>query len=580
MKVLLTTLNSKYIHTNLAIRYLKEFTKEIDTNILEFNINQSMDYILQEIYLGEYEIVGISTYIWNIKEVLELCEKLKIVRPSTKIILGGPEVSFESLELMKDNPSIDYIIRGEGEQTYSELINYLVNNEGDLKELDGITYRIGNEVILNKERKLLENLNLIPSPFYGELDYKNKIIYYETSRGCPFNCAFCLSSTIKGLRFFDINRVKRDLDYLISKGVSQVKFVDRTFNANKKYSMEIMEYIMNKNPENINFHFEVTAHLLDEEMLEFLKKPKDGLFQLEVGVQSTNEKTILAVGRDTDFNKLSYVVKKIRSYNNIHQHLDLIVGLPFEDLDSFKKSFNDVYSLDAEKIQVGFLKLLKGSRLKLDSNKYKIKYASIPPYEVLETNDLIYDEIIKLKNFEDIIEKYHNEEYFKNTINYLINITQKSPFDLYFDLSLYWVEKNYHIGLVSRDNLYKILYEYAKTVENIKEEDVIEILKFDYYSNNNQKFNKILPNIKSEIPQPLLHELLKDEEVLNALQIKDRDIPTKKIINRIKGVEFKYDIEEFILSNYENKGEKSIVLFNHLDEYKKIKRHKVFKEVI
>jgi len=387
MKALLTTLNSKYIHSALSIRYLKEFCKDIaDISLMEFTINQNIDYIAGEIYKRKPDIIGFSTYIWNLEHTLRVCEILKLVNPNIKIILGGPEVSFDSEDIMKENWFIDFIISGEGEIPFRELLLSIFDGDRDFSSVKGLTYREGEEIIKNPPGSLLKNLDMIPSP-YVEIDksLEKKIVYYESSRGCPFNCQFCLSSTIKGVRYFSLERVKEDLQRLMDMKVKQVKFVDRTFNANKKYAMEIMEFIMDKDPEDMNFHFEVTAHLIDEDMLQLIKKAKPGLFQFEIGVQSTNERTIEAIGRTTNFGKLKEICKEIKSYKNIHQHLDLIAGLPYEGYESFKKSFNDVYEIKPEKIQLGFLKLLKGSGLRKEKEKYGFKFLDIPPYEVLET---------------------------------------------------------------------------------------------------------------------------------------------------------------------------------------------------
>ena len=315
MKVLLTTLNSKFIHSNLAIRYRKEVAKDVaDIDLMEFTINQPIEQILSTIYKGNPDMVGFSTYIWNVNEVLEIAEGLKIVKPNIKIMLGGPEVSFDGVQILEKHRFIDYIVYGEGEETFREMLI-----ADDLCNVKGLIFRKEGEVVINPPREQIKDLDNIPSPYENiNEEFKNKIVYYESSRGCPFNCEFCLSSTIKGVRFFSIDRVKRDIGTLIKSGVSQIKFVDRTFNANKAYSREIMDFIMQENPENMNFHFEVTAHLIDDETLEYLKKPKEGLFQFEVGVQSTNPDTIKSIGRVTDFEKLKYVTSAIKKNRNIH----------------------------------------------------------------------------------------------------------------------------------------------------------------------------------------------------------------------------------------------------------------------
>ena len=428
MKTILTTLNSKYIHTALSIRYLKSYSQDItDIDLMEFTINQNVDFIAGEIYKRNPDIIGFSTYIWNRDKTLKVCETIKLVYPDVKIILGGPEVYFDGQDLMVEHWYIDFIVYGEGEITFKELLESILMGKKDYSYINGLIYRKGDSIIQNPPRKLIKNLDSIPSPysFIGD-EFKNKIVYLVSSRGCPFNCQFCLSSTIKGVRYFSLDRVKEDLEKLIDAKVKQVKFVDRTFNANKEYAMEIMNFIMEKDPHNMNFHFEVTAHLLDDDMLKFLKRAKEGLFQFEIGVQSTNVKTLEAIGRKTNLPKLKKVTEEIKSYNNIHQHLDLIAGLPYEDYDSFKDSFNYVYEIKPEKIQLGFLKLLKGSGLRNKRGKYGFKFLDSPPYEVLETNYISYEEMLKLKGIEDLVEKYYNEGYFEHSIEYIIKIIIKA----------------------------------------------------------------------------------------------------------------------------------------------------------
>ncbi len=493
MKTLLTTLNSKYIHSNLAIRYLQGFVADIEeVDIVEFTINQSPEFIASEIFKLNKDLIGFSVYIWNIQETLHICKILKLVAPDIEIFLGGPEVSYDMNEFMEKHNFIDFIIYGEGEESFREFLKTRKNKIKDYKDIRGLAYRENSRIVVNKPRGLMKNLNSIPSPYQNITDeYKNKIVYYESSRGCPFGCKFCLSSTIKGVRYFDIERVKKDLKNLIAMKVKQVKFVDRTFNANKKYSREIMEFLIQEDPKDINFHFEVTAHLIDEETLKFLKTVKEGLFQFEIGVQSTNEKTIEAVGRTTNFETLSKVSKEITSFNNIHQHLDLIAGLPYEDYDSFKKSFNDVYNLRPEKLQLGFLKLLKGSELRLKEKTYGYKYINTPPYEVLENDFISYSEILKLKDIEELVEKYYNEGYFKNTLEYLISHHYKSPFEFYKIFSEFWGEKDYYKRSHSRNGLYTILYEFINENDFKYKNIIYNMLKYDYIFNNKNKFSFI-----------------------------------------------------------------------------------------
>ena len=570
MKIILSTLNSKFIHSSLSIRYLKEYVRDIaKVEIKEYTINQNLDFIVSELYELNPDVIGFSTYIWNVEEIIKVSKALKIVKPDMKIFLGGPEVSYDGVQSMKENPHIDFILYGEGEETFRELIENLIEGKEDFSSIDGLIYKEGDEIIKNSPRGLICELDKIPSPYESISDeFKNKIVYLESSRGCPFGCKFCLSSTIRGVRYFSIERIKRDLDNLIDSKVRQVKFVDRTFNANKKYSMEIMNHIMDRDPKGMNFHFEVTAHLLDEEMLEFISHAKEGLFQFEIGVQSTNPLTIDAIGRTTDLEKLKEVTKKIKSYNNIHQHLDLIAGLPYEDYNSFGKSFNDVYEIRPEKIQLGFLKLLKGSELREIGDKYGFKYLNSPPYEVLETDYITYSDVVKLKRIEDLVEKYYNEGYFKHSIEYIIEHNYHDAFEFFEDLSEYWVSKKYHHVANSRTKLYQVLADFYKNKKFNDFQVFREIIRFDFISNNRSSKMPEIIKAKTESNKHInIHAVLKDEVVLREYLSEYENIPTKKIMKDVRVDNFSIDLFNLIEEGYkyredDNRYDKQIdVLF-------------------
>lgn len=554
MKVLITTLNSKFIHSSLSIRYLKSYVKNefSDIEIQEYTINQNIDYIVRDIFKKNADVVAFSCYIWNIEHILQISEALKLVNPNIKIILGGPEVSFDGEELIKNNHFIDFIIYGEGEETFKELLINLKNKDGDYKNIKGLIFQEEGKIYVTDPRPLIQNLDIIPSPFEDELeDLKNRIVYFESSRGCPFNCRFCLSSTIKGVRFFSIERVKRDLKRLIDAKVKQVKFVDRTFNARKDYALEIMNFIVEQNVSNINFHFEVTAHLLDEDILSFLQNVPKGLFQFEIGVQSTNPKTLEAIDRVTNIEKLKNVVTRIKSYNNIHQHLDLIAGLPYEDIDSFKNSFNEIYSLRPEKLQLGFLKLLKGSELRNRKELYGFKFLNKPPYEVLENNYIKYKDMIKLKRIEDLVEKYGNEFYFENSLNYIMNNFYESPFDFYESFAEYWEKEGLSNISHGRTDLYKILLNFYKERTNKNEELFKDILRFDFICNTKSPtIPEFMKNSNEDIPKQMKHEFLKKREILEKYLPKYLNLPTKKIVNEVYIEKFNYDILKIIENNY------------------------------
>lgn len=554
MKILITTLNSKYIHTSLSIRYLKSFVKADfpDIEIQEFTINQNIDYITGEIFKKNLDVVAFSCYIWNIDSILQISEVLKMIKPNVKIILGGPEVSYDGEEMIKKNSFIDYIIYGEGEETFRELLLSL-KNSSSVENIKGLIFKDEEKVYVSEPRLLIQDLDIIPSPFLDSNldDFKNRIVYFESSRGCPFNCRFCLSSTIKGVRFFSIERVKEDLKKLIKAKVKQVKFVDRTFNAKKEYALEIMRFIIEQDVNNINFHFEVTAHLLDDEILSFLENVPEGLFQFEIGVQSTNPITLEAIDRKTNTERLTEVVKKIKSFNNIHQHLDLIAGLPYEDFNSFRKSFNDIYGLRPEKLQLGFLKLLKGSELRYKKDLYGYKFLDRPPYEVVESDYIKYSEMLKLKAIEDLVEKYANEFYFENSISYIINNFYEKPFDFFDAFAEYWEKEGHSSKAHGRVDLYRILLEfYNSNIDNYNEL-FRDVIRFDFvYNSKSPTIPEFMKNLNGDIEKHKKHDFLRDQKNIEKYLPEYLDIPAKKIINEVYIEKFNYDILNLIKQDY------------------------------
>lgn len=483
MRVLLTTLNSKFIHSNLAIRYLKAscWNLEADFVMDEFTINDNLDDVIGGIYRHNPDIVALSCYIWNIGETLMIIESLKKVMPQCIIILGGPEVSFDSQSLMKENPSIDIILRGEGEITFPLLIENLISDKS-LEDIRGITYRNGESIVENEDREPIRDLDTIPYPYEdGFHGLENKIIYYETTRGCPFNCQYCLSSISHGVRFFSLDRVKRDLQAFIDAKIPQVKLVDRTFNCNPKRARDIFRMIMDMGG-STNFHFEICGDLLDEETLELLKDAPPGLFQFEIGVQSTREDTLEAIKRRTDFERLTNAVSRLQRFRNIHLHLDLIAGLPGEDYLSFKKSFNDVYDLRPDRLQLGFLKLLKGSGIRENRDSWGYEFSSYPPYEVLKNRDMTYGEILKLKDVEDLVEKYYNTHRFEKSLDYLAALFDMDYFGLYESFAEFWRIKGYFGLSHSLIRQYEILMDFGLGLEGVNEEFFKDLVKWDYVS--------------------------------------------------------------------------------------------------
>lgn len=547
MKILLTTLNSKFIHTNLAIRYLKEFAKDVQkTDIREYTINNQADYILKDIYKGGYDAVFFSVYIWNVVDIMSLCENLKKVMPNLIIGLGGPEVSYDSENLMKKYDFIDYILYGEGEVTFREVC-LMLNKKMDAKDIKGLVWRENDSINVNPERPYLQDLDLIPSPYdnMNPEEYENRIVYYESSRGCPFNCQYCLSSAIKGLRYFSLDRVKKDLKNLINARVAQIKFIDRTFNAKKKIAMDIMKFLMENDNGFTTYHFEVTAHLIDDEMLEFLKDCKPGLFQFEIGVQSTDQNVLEACGRKDDFKKLSKVVQTIESYKNIHQHLDLIAGLPFESYEGFEKSFNDVYNLGIEQLQLGFLKMIKGTGIRQMAEAHGFEYKSYPPYEVLSNKYISYGEILKLKDIEEMVERYYNSGNFRISIAFIVKrYYKKSPFKFYEEFANFHDINGYFDAAQGKNQNYKILLDFY--IEKIGEKIELfrDILKYDYVSLG--KTSNVPDFLVRNYPEDFknrCHRYLQDDENVKKYIPKHFNTPAKSIIKYVQFEPFRYDVE-------------------------------------
>ncbi len=489
IKTLLVAINAKYIHTSLAVRSIDVYCKQNNTNInvKEFTINNNEDTIINEIYAEKPDFLGFSCYIWNINLVLDLISTIKKLLPNIKIFVGGPEVSYEYEYIFEKG--VDIVCIGEGEKTVKELVDNFNNKkciDSSFKNIDGIAFKLDNNIIVTKDRELL-CLDEIPFVYKDGLEgTEHKILYYEASRGCPYSCQYCLSSLEKGLRFLSEERVKQDLNFFLKNNVKQVKFVDRTFNCNKKFALMIWNYLIDNDNGITNFHFEISADIVDDEMLETLKRARLGLFQFEIGVQSTNDATLDEIKRKTNLQKLFDKVNKIKELKNIHQHLDLIAGLPFEDYEIFKNSFNDVFNVYPEQFQLGFLKLLKGSGLRINANKYGIVYKEKAPYEVLYTSLINYDKMNMLKSIEEMVETYYNSGKAINTIKYGIKFFNSS-FDFFENLAIYWEENNYNNVSPSKMKLYEVIYTFLNNIDNIDKNILNEIVKFDILLNDNIK---------------------------------------------------------------------------------------------
>ena len=488
MKILLVACNAKYIHSNLAVYDLQAYASDYADHIVlkEYTINQQKDDIMRDIYLEHPDVVCVSCYIWNLSFVKELMADLIKILPGADFWAGGPEVSYDAEKFLTENSEFKGVMVGEGEETFKELAGYYVEkNPQDLKDMTGICYRDGDQIIHNGWRQIMD-LSSIPFIYKDLSEFKNRIIYYESSRGCPFSCSYCLSSIDKKLRFRDTETVKKELQFFIDNKVPQVKFVDRTFNCKHDHAMAIWKYINEHDNGVTNFHFEISADLLREEELQEMSTMRPGLIQLEIGVQSTNPDTIKAIHRTMDFEKLKGIVDRIHSFGNIHQHLDLIAGLPYEDYDSFRHSFNDVYALKPQQLQLGFLKVLKGSHMMEMCREYGIVYKTQEPYEVLSTKWLDYDHVLKLKTVENMVEVYYNSGQFQNTLEYLEKFFPDA-FSIYERLGSFYMEKGYGNISHTRMRRYEILLEFLEDMPEISMDQVKDQMVYDLYLRENLK---------------------------------------------------------------------------------------------
>lgn len=475
----LAGVSAKYIHTSLAVRSLAAFARARGAQLTtaEFTINQRADFILAELFRLAPDALFFSCYLWNIDVILQLCPSLKKILPNCKIFFGGPEVSSNPEEILSANFWLDGVLRGEGELTFTELLHALQDG-GGLGGVDGLTFRGEIGIEHTPDRQPLD-LALLPFPYGEGFDgLRNQILYYESSRGCPYCCSYCLSSVDKGVRFVPLPKVFADLQRFLDNKVRQVKFVDRTFNCNRAHTMAVWEYLAAHDNGVTNFHFELTADLLDADMLRFLRPLRAGLFQFEIGVQSTNPQTIAAINRKVDFTRLAAVVQGIKLGGNIHQHLDLIAGLPYEGYRSFANSFNDVYALAPEQLQLGFLKVLKGSPIHRQCGEFGISYRSAPPYEVLFTKWLSYAEVLKLCGVEEMVELFYNSARFIHSTAYLAGLFP-SPFDFYESLSAFFVDAGHHRKSHAPQELCGILYAFAQGIDGADLQCWMWLLKFD-----------------------------------------------------------------------------------------------------
>ncbi len=487
MKILLVAVNAKYIHSNLAVYSLKAAARAYGdrVEIGEYTVNQQLDEILADIYQRQPEVAAFSCYIWNRKLIGELLKELPKILPGVELWVGGPEVSYAAEDFLREHPMVSVIMRGEGEGTFRSLAARYIEGEGSLEDIDGLAFRGKDGEICRTKDASAVDLDDIPFPYEGLGDFEHKIVYYESSRGCPFCCSYCLSSIEKGVRFRSMERVKRELSLFLEAGLSQVKFVDRTFNCDSRRALEIWRWLAEHDNGATNFHFEIAADLITPEELELMGRMRPGLIQLEIGVQSTNPSVIRRVGRRMDFRRLSAAVERIRGLGNIHQHLDLIAGLPGEDLESFRTSFDEVFALRPEQLQLGFLKLLKGTRLCGEAQNYGILCHSAPPYEVLSTDWISYEEILELKGVEEMVEVYYNSHQFDRTLGEILK-RYLSPFAFFHELAVYYREEGYSRVSHSRMARYEILRRFLKG-KGWTEEVYDQCMIYDLYAREKLK---------------------------------------------------------------------------------------------
>lgn len=493
MKVILSTLNAKYIHTSLAIRLLKAYSMhEFDIELTEYTIKDPLMNIVSDLYQRKPDVIGFSCYIWNIEETLKLVDLLKKVLPETKIVLGGPEVSYDTDYWMNRAQSVDFIVMGDGEETFHHLLQELSGGQ-KFHFVFGVAYRKNGEVFINPGRPK-SDLNTLPTPHRFPEDIPNlskRIVYFETSRGCPFSCQFCLSSIEVGVRYYDIERVKSDILYLIDNGAKIIKFLDRTFNINRSYAMEMFEFLI-ENHRGCVFQFEITADIMRPEVLDYLSEnAPPGIFRFEIGVQSTNDPTNELVKRRQNFTKLTRTVTKVKESGKIDQHLDLIAGLPEEDYTTFRKTFNDVFAMRPEELQLGFLKMLRGTGLRNDAAKYNYVFMDHAPYEILGNDILPFADVIRLKRLEDILEKYWNAHRMDHTMEYLITREFETPFDFFQEFGDYWEGQGWQRIGHQLEDLFTRLWQFLNE-RGLKQPDtVLGLMKLDYLLGHKYKPRKI-----------------------------------------------------------------------------------------
>ena len=550
MNIVLTTLNAKYIHTNLALRCLKAAAQpEFDPTIVEYTIKDPAFNIVSDLYQYKPDVIGFSCYIWNIEETIRVIRMLRAVSPDIKIVLGGPEVSYDVHEWLRRVEEIDFIVMGEGEYSFKKLLQYF-QEEIPLQEVPGICYLENGQVKIHAQPPKID-LRELPSPFRFEEDRPHlgkRIQYIETSRGCPFSCQFCLSSIEVGVRYFNREKIKDDIRYLMANGAKTIKFVDRTFNISRSYAMEMFQFLIDEHVPGVVFQFEITADIMRPEVIQFLNDnaPK-GLFRFEIGVQSTNDLTNELVKRRQNFEKLKRTVTMVKEGGKIDQHLDLIAGLPEEDYNSFRQTFNDVFAMRPEELQLGFLKLLRGTGLRIDAEKYGYTYVDVAPYEIFANNVLTFDEIIRIKQAEDVLEKYWNDHRMDNTIEYLVTEGFETPFDFFQNFGTYWEERGWSRIGHQLEDLFRRLEEFLATQSHINLPVVRSLMQLDYLSRQSFQPRKLWWDERvSQHEQKEIFTRLKENPLLASEEFAELNVTEKDFYKHSLLVPFAIDYAKFV----------------------------------
>lgn len=548
MKIICTSINAKFIHTNLAIRYLKAYAQpEYDIELTEYTIKDPIMNIVTDLYRRNPDVVGFSCYIWNMEETIKVTQLLKKINSNIKIVLGGPEVSYDAREWMDKLEAVDFIVMGEGEAAFKQLLQEL-DGENHFEQVGGICYRKNSgEVQINPQLNKLD-LRTIPSPFRFPEDIASlskRIAYIETSRGCPFNCQFCLSSIEIGVRYFDREFIKEEIRYLMKNGVKTFKFLDRTFNISRSYAMDIFQFLIDEHLPGTVFQFEITADIMRPEVIEFLnKEAPPGLFRFEIGVQSTNDYTNELVKRKQNFEKLKRTVTMVKNGGKIDQHLDLIAGLPEEDYHSFRKTFNDVFAMRPEELQLGFLKMLRGTGLRRQADEYQYVYMDYAPYEILSNRVLPFDDVIRIKQVEDVLEKYWNDHRMDHSIEYIITNLFPSAFDFFQDFGSFWETQGWSRIGHQLEDLFRRLDEFLRNSHAKDIEIIRDLMKYDYLSRHKYKPRKPWWNqeLTKEERSNYYQKIIENPDLLNGIELDEKELFKHTVIEPVS-----FDIQQYLI---------------------------------